>query len=496
TDKRDTKEKQSYYLAQESMPQEELEQYYFKQRQQAQLEQKNTIATVVGVLFIIAGVVGLGLFFLTSFAINFQDILNRPEFEELNFDLTSGMFYGAMIATYLLPALLSLISGISLLFYRPDNNAWKGFYQVLRYCYLGFSLLLLAIIIITTIGWTFYNPQAKLTSISFWIFVSLEAQINISVIGLWGIFLGIFLLCILALSSTVIIDLVRIKKANPEASMLNRSLEGIITDKSRVIEEKKGLLHRIFYLFKQSAIIKTLELFGISYLVSIIISTIIVPLFPDEGGGPDFSDQDPFLSILSLGWAGIYEEITFRLLIIGVPMIFITLGRFFIEKRKNSDELLTKPNDKFFLFTPYDGGNSRLRITDIIFAIRGKYKRIGIPEWILIGISSLLFGFAHWEGWDGGWPAWKIIQATIMGFFISYAFVKYGIEAAIFIHFTNNVLIGLSLFPSLLGIEWLAGFGMVFTTVLLAYGIMKFISIIVDTVYWFKEKKGTEEVPA
>ncbi|GAI77988.1 unnamed protein product [marine sediment metagenome] len=202
---------------------------------------------------------------------------------------------------------------------------------------------------------------------------------------------------------------------------------------------------------------------------SIIIILILTPFIPAVDADP--IAEDPFVSIIAVAWAGVFEELSFRLILIGVPMVFVVLIRFIIQENAKTDPIsLEKMVEK-----------KRLKVSDIFLALRGKYKTIGYVEWSLIGASSLIFGFAHWEGWTGSWGAWKILQAGLSGFFLSYAFVKYGIESAIFIHITNNVLSALSVVSVVVGdSSWITVITNFLIWGLMFIGIMKGVSVIIN----------------
>jgi membrane protease YdiL (CAAX protease family) len=57
---------------------------------------------------------------------------------------------------------------------------------------------------------------------------------------------------------------------------------------------------------------------------------------------------------------------------------------------------------------------------------------------ILIIISGIIFGLAHYPGWDD--QVWKVASAAIGGIFFGYLFVRFGLYAAIFMHFITDYL--------------------------------------------------------
>ncbi|MBD3189739.1 MAG: CPBP family intramembrane metalloprotease [Candidatus Heimdallarchaeota archaeon] len=481
---------QSYWRNNFSQPAQQGQTYH-DQLRTARLESYNMIGKIVGILFILGGIAGIGflaLMVFTSLTSTFREMISE---EELAFGW--GAFYGLLIAMFLVPSSIAIISGTALLRYQPDNNAWKGFYYSLRYYFLAFSGLLAFIILLTVVGWTVYVPMESVSgALPFWLFHMFLIPVDMTVLGLWIIIFLLFLLSFGLLAAPLVqkflkkdglkteevekseqfeSNLEKISETKPEEKVELHLL--LDNNKTRTkIERSKGRLPDIFYKLKYNSLVRSLELLGGAYFVSFII-LLFVPT--ETPGLPPIEEQEPFRTIISLGWAGIAEEISFRLIIIGVPMIFVILGRFILQERKNKE---TKKQLK------------QLNWWNIPLAIRGKYKQIGIPEWILIGISSLLFGFAHWDQWTGNWPAWKIVQASVMGFFLSYAFAKYGLESAIFIHFTNNVITGFNIFGTKIGAGWISGFAAFFTYGLLLYGLMKVISWTINGIKWYQLSKA------
>ena len=138
---------------------------------------------------------------------------------------------------------------------------------------------------------------------------------------------------------------------------------------------------------------------------------------------PNFSDNVPFWEVaFGYAQASVWEEIVSRLLLIGVSLLWIDL----IFRRNK-------------LQTPYR------------YFIGGKLN-FGPVECGLIVFSALMFGFAHLEIWD----FWKVPPAFIVGLAFGYLFVRFGIYAAIMLHFSLNFLsIPIDYFNPSLGVEFI-----------------------------------------
>lgn len=470
----------------------EVEARLIEQQRLAKLESRNTLAKIFGIIFLIIGI-GVLINYITSIFIYsteyFEQIIADYGYEEVS----DGLLYGMLTALNLPAIVIFFGAGASLIWYKPEGNYWKGMYQTLRFIFVGFSMVLALISIISTITWLFYNPSVQITGYeSFWLFYIIRIPVDMKISNLYIALLSVYLFCIFILILPPIIKSVKertsqssdkevtkykteeaneIEETKPENPDLELKSK---TETISRLEAKKGRMPAIFYTIKNTPLIKTMELLGLSMIVSIILIFILSPFINEE---TTVELEDPFITVIAVFWAGIFEEISFRLILIGVPMIIVVIVRYNLQNKQTREKIENS-------FGKLPKSQPKLTIIDVVLSFRGKYKIIGYPEWILVGISSLLFGFAHWSKWTGGWGAWKIVQAAVAGFFLSYAFVKYGLASAIFIHVTNNVISALSIFSAEIdNAEFLAGFTMFLTMILLLLGLMKAVSIIINLVY-------------
>jgi membrane protease YdiL (CAAX protease family) len=93
-------------------------------------------------------------------------------------------------------------------------------------------------------------------------------------------------------------------------------------------------------------------------------------------------------------------------------------------------------------------------------------------------ISGALFGLAHYSGWDD--QAWKVLATGIMGVFLGYLFVRFGLYAAILMHFIIDYFNAF---------DWagIGTFGGLLELVLMGVGFVALIYLII-TVASSKEK--------
>ena len=155
--------------------------------------------------------------------------------------------------------------------------------------------------------------------------------------------------------------------------------------------------------------VNIIKWFSILVLISAVI-TIIQENFGIITQPPNTGND--LILFLQISIAPITEEIGFRLILIGIPL-------FLIYSHKSSIKFFLKS-----LWTPY----STLHIYD--------FKKAFV---LIIGVG-IFFGVAHvisGEPWSTG----KILQASIGGIILGWVYVRYGLAAAIMLHWATNYFI-------------------------------------------------------
>jgi len=161
--------------------------------------------------------------------------------------------------------------------------------------------------------------------------------------------------------------------------------------------------------FSDNYMINIIKWFSILVLISAII-TIIQESFGIVTEPPDTAND--LILFLQISLAPITEEIGFRLILIGIPL-------FLIYSHKSSIKFFFKS-----LWNPY----SNLHVYE-------KRKAIAL----IIGVG-IFFGIAHvisGEPWTDG----KILQASIGGIILGWVYFRYGLAAAIILHWATNYFI-------------------------------------------------------
>ncbi len=141
---------------------------------------------------------------------------------------------------------------------------------------------------------------------------------------------------------------------------------------------------------------------AVSLLVSVV--GVLISSLVDQVPSTDWLDNYSTYELAFLfTQAGFSEEMMYRVLYIGVPMTVIAL---ILRRDKRSWQ---------YLFGGF--GISRTAA-------------------ILIIISSVLFGLAHYDGW--GWS--KVPLALAGGLLFGYVYSEYGLYACIIMHTANDVM--------------------------------------------------------
>ena len=123
---------------------------------------------------------------------------------------------------------------------------------------------------------------------------------------------------------------------------------------------------------------------------------------------------NPLIQFFNITAAPIREELGFRVILIGIPAYFMFTSR---HSLANFFKTLWYPS-KYVQFDQYTKKNI----------------------YMLITISAILFGLAH-IFFGGGWSYGKITQAMIGGWILGWLYCRYGLHAAILLHWSTNYFI-------------------------------------------------------
>lgn len=193
------------------------------------------------------------------------------------------------------------------------------------------------------------------------------------------------------------------------------------------------------------------------------------PSFP-----PDISQQEVFLN---LAYAPVVEELGFRLIPIGLFVVFYV----FLARRRTAGG-----GFKLILASVFypEGAKKMAGLRNV--SEQGIWRGISISEWTMIVATSALFAVAHIIS-GIGWEAGKVTSVFVQGLFFAITYLAYGFEAPILLHWFFNYYLFffdpdiLSKFfpatdPILTFVELvILGLGIVGWTVFAAVGLRKLI---------------------
>ena len=138
-----------------------------------------------------------------------------------------------------------------------------------------------------------------------------------------------------------------------------------------------------------------------------VLSYYLVDLLNQSPTIPEMGNEPVWFNAYSLARAGVWEELVTRIPFLGIPLL---LTHALLKRRK-------APIWRYFL-----GGNFEL----------------DWPALLFLFMSSLFFGLAHaFAGWD----VFKVLPAMVGGLAMGYLFLKWGLHAAILLHFVNDYLL-------------------------------------------------------
>ena len=205
--------------------------------------------------------------------------------------------------------------------------------------------------------------------------------------------------------------------------------------------------------WKFSQKIQTSDLIKVMSLacLNIAASTLIILVFLNMGvpitSQISFDPDTLYVQLSKLYWAGFNEEITFRFLLFGVPL-FVINGLYFVSIRafKFLSSKRDSPEGSEGNLTRYLNKKDPI---NPLFYLTGRWKKLGLIDTVILLVSSYLFGYAHYQIGYPHWQVGKIFQAAVAGVIFGYAFYKFGLHAAIFLHVVNDFVIGMIVTPNL-----------------------------------------------
>lgn len=189
-----------------------------------------------------------------------------------------------------------------------------------------------------------------------------------------------------------------------------------------------GPLKNLFSAVKKAATTGVSGLLDNSMLATLMVFPIVLGLeiliiLIEQAGGVttgSLPPQDPLDQFLSLLIAPLREEFGFRVIPIGLVAFLILLSR-----RKTKDSLMA-------LWHP----SRYLKKNDS----PAQYRRHLHAMYAMIGLSAIIFGYAH-VFFGGGWGIGKIAAAAEAGVGLGVMYYFYGFPSAVLVHWSVDVFL-------------------------------------------------------
>lgn len=222
-----------------------------------------------------------------------------------------------------------------------------------------------------------------------------------------------------------------------------------------------------------------------------LMGVMIIQSIQETGGIPTGnppSQGNLFLVLFDRSYASIIEEIGFRLIPIGLFLIFMFM------MRKKVGEFSLKQRIKLVFAAFLFPDTAKRMVGAKTVEEHGLKEGISLGEWGIVVFTAIVFGLAHYNP-GVSWEIGKISSAAFTGLVIGACYLVYGIQASIIMHWffnvysTTYVLIS-DLYPAttpFVDAIWMItlGIGIVGLVAIANMGILKLITAI--------EKRGKDK---
>ena len=137
-------------------------------------------------------------------------------------------------------------------------------------------------------------------------------------------------------------------------------------------------------------------------------------------------------AFLQLAVSPLFEEFGFRIVPVGLVVVIFVLAA---GKSLKSSSASGSRLKLFFLAFIYPEGAKKMAGLPTV-GERGLLRGLSSLEWFIVVVSATVFGLAHVL--SPGWEIGKITSASVQGFFFAVAYIAYGFEAPILLHWFFN----------------------------------------------------------
>lgn len=167
----------------------------------------------------------------------------------------------------------------------------------------------------------------------------------------------------------------------------------------------------------------------------LLIAVIAITRFQETHGAPTGEPTlppDPFEAFFLVTYAVLFEEIGFRVSLIGV---FLIVYLFWVGR--NASSMWWGQRLKLLLLSVIYPDGAKKMVGAKTVSDFGVMGGISLGEWVMIILTSVAFGVAHYLS-PGGWGVGKITTASMVGFAMGLTYLLYGVQAPILLHWFFN----------------------------------------------------------
>jgi hypothetical protein len=179
------------------------------------------------------------------------------------------------------------------------------------------------------------------------------------------------------------------------------------------------------------------NLLAMPVIASMLLVAVLVLHFLQSLGGISTGEPvqtEPFIDFLRFSRAPVVEEIVFRIIPIGAFLVtFVPLAG-----RKVARTLSGKQRVKLALLSVLYPDKAKNMVDLKTIDKHGLLRGTMWVEWVMIVSTAIVFGAAHYTGDPNSWQIGKISQAALSGGVFAVAYLYYGVQAPVLLHWFFN----------------------------------------------------------
>jgi hypothetical protein len=206
----------------------------------------------------------------------------------------------------------------------------------------------------------------------------------------------------------------------------------------------------------------TTVLLGATSLVTVLVDTV------QSGAGIATGSLtgDAFSLLVDFTIAPLLEESTFRLIMLGVPVLVLALFLLRGLSPLKAARVLWRPSAAWDVGEPEGVGTERsFNETDTSIFPSNRSGSLGVRAlrpivYVFLALSSFYFGYAHYAS-GSGWGPGKVSEAALAGLALGYLYIKYGFHTNVLLHWSINYVGSIYSFfgQGVYGVPWTSNSG-------------------------------------